>query len=73
VIQNIDIHPIGCRCCTCKTQFYAPLSANNRTPHKCPACDGWGKRQVLPVLTTVPQHETCAACHGAGVVWEPQP
>ena len=41
---------------------------------KCPACDGWGKRDDPDVLwsTTmrVPQLQ-CAACKGAGVVWPP--
>lgn len=30
-------------------------------PHKCPACDGLGKRGVA----------LCQACEGKGVLWSP--
>lgn len=36
------------------------------TPHKCPACDGWGKR---PSGLYGMEYE-CSACGGTGVVWE---
>jgi hypothetical protein len=29
-------------------------------PHKCPCCDGWGKRESTQ----------CTACGGAGVLWK---
>ena len=40
-------------------------------PHKCPACDGWGKRQVEPSgqCTADTGEVACRACSGVGLVW----
>ena len=45
----------------------------SKVPHKCPACDGWGKRVQLSGWVTAAERSTvgCPACGGAGVVWEP--
>lgn len=42
-------------------------------PHKCPCCDGRGKREVCSNdFTTNASKVTCQACKGTGVVWEPE-
>ena len=46
------------------------------TPHKCPVCKGLGKRSTAINIdkpdTTGRVLETCPACKGACVVWEPK-
>jgi DnaJ-class molecular chaperone len=37
-------------------------------PHKCPVCEGTGKKVDERIREQVP----CSACKGTGVVWEPQ-
>jgi DnaJ-class molecular chaperone len=45
----------------------AGLSA---TPHKCPCCDGWGKRDAVRSADSVTQRlEDCPSCSGSGVIW----
>lgn len=44
------------------------------TPHKCPCCDGWGKRVLNEGYSHLHigyEEVICAACHGNGVVWSP--
>lgn len=45
------------------------------TPHKCPCCDGRGRRAPANSLTFSGQFpsETCIACKGTGIVWDPEP
>ena len=39
-------------------------------PHKCPVCDGTGKVDNVPVISsTVPDRVACNACNGSGVLW----
>lgn len=43
------------------------------TPHKCPACDGWGTREIwywLGSTSTFPNILVCRACNGTGIIWE---
>ncbi len=40
-----------------------------RQPHTCPVCKGYG-HIVLPLGTTSTT-QTCTACKGACVLWEP--
>ena len=37
-------------------------------PHKCPVCDGEGKKANMRTH----QIEDCPSCQGSGVVWEPE-
>ena len=39
------------------------------TPHKCPACDGYGKRARKPGG----KRKKCLACQGSCIVWEGAP
>jgi DnaJ-class molecular chaperone len=40
-----------------------------RKPHRCPNCEGQGRRPDSRVGELV----TCTSCAGTGVVWEPGP
>lgn len=44
------------------------------TPHTCPVCMGRGTvPQTGTLTTTTTAEDTCPACHGACVLWEPAP
>src|SRR5690606_3282571 len=50
------------------------------TPHKCPACDGYGERSnperwnLHPMSTAIPPLTiACNACGGTGIIWEVAP
>ena len=42
------------------------------TPHRCPCCDGWGKRSDSRPLLVMPDPVPCPACQGTGALWEPE-
>ncbi len=56
----------------CLTRYSPP---SQLTPagafHKCPACDGWGKREKAKQLSNSSCSEfvDCTACDGRGIVW----
>jgi hypothetical protein len=39
------------------------------SPHKCPVCDGWGKRKGSSLYDCDVAYD-CSACGGTGVVWD---
>lgn len=55
-----QLHPLG-HC----------LLPRGKTPHECPACDGWGKRTQRNAHMDGVHEVKCPACKGTGVVWEP--
>lgn len=42
------------------------------TPHRCPVCDGEGRRVRLWADATGPIAVRCEPCGGTGIVWEPE-
>lgn len=50
-----------------RIQFIDQLG-NDKTPHKCPVCDGKGnsKQEVEPRILKL---EFCNTCEGKGIVW----
>lgn len=40
-------------------------------PHKCPCCDGWGKRPKRNAEGNW-EDTDCPSCSGTGVVWDKQ-
>lgn len=40
-------------------------------PHKCPSCDGFGKRETQPEphVFAGPTEVVCISCEGKGVLW----
>lgn len=53
--------------------YHVPLAMTQRQPHKCPCCDGYGRREVAQAMGTTIRYEQCHACKGTGIVWEPKP
>jgi len=56
-------------------QPWNPLSYSwpwPKTAQKCPCCDGWGSREVLPLSNSATgplPRKTCHTCKGEGVLW----
>jgi hypothetical protein len=52
--------------------LYMLLESRVSRAHKCPVCDGWGKRAFVPgtVGDKAVTMETCHACDGDGYIWE---
>jgi DnaJ-class molecular chaperone len=56
-------------CCPWPYTYTSPRQAE-RKPHKCPVCDGNGKKPN-PHATGENDLLPCHACDGKGIVWEP--
>ena len=42
------------------------------TPHKCPVCQGSGSVYAGQGVGTTIMTESCNACGGSGIIWEPR-
>lgn len=49
-------------------EFKSQLRNQNRTPHRCPCCEGSGRYQLRTALNASDIID-CHACEGSGIVW----